>query len=64
MAGFKSLLNTLFFPTIWLADHLSILKKFLLFLSLNLIALSYLSIVYFSEVEDKVQKKTSGDRFS
>ena len=56
MSGSKRLLNTLFFPTIWIADHLSILKKFLLFLSLNLIALSYLSIVYFNEIEDKVDK--------
>jgi len=44
MSGLKRLPNTLFFPTVWLADHLSMLKKFLLFLSL----LSYLSKVTIS----------------
>jgi hypothetical protein len=49
MSGLKRLLNTLFFPTIWIADHLGMLKKLLLFLSLNLVAPSCLSIVYWSE---------------
>lgn len=48
-------MRTFFFPTIWLADHISILNKFLLFLSLNILALSYLSISYLNELEHKVQ---------
>jgi len=53
----KRVVHAFFYPTIWLADRLSILQKFLLFLGMNLSILGYLSLAYITELENKVQQK-------
>jgi hypothetical protein len=56
MSGLKHLLNTLFFPTVWLADYLGLFKKVIFFLSLNFIVRSSLSIIYCSEFDTYLER--------
>lgn len=56
MQSLKRLLYAVFYPTIWLADRLGMLSKFLIFLFLNLLVLSYLGFSYLDGLTDKLDK--------